>query len=118
MALLTFDPPVLPSPGTSNTPRLKLLKTEFGDGYSQITRDGLNHQRDVVELRWAFLTHIDANQITAFFEERGGDRAFWFRPSHYAAAKKWTCETWSDQINDQGFRTISATLEQSFTLET
>ena len=48
MALLTFTPPVGPSPGTAHKPTVNLFETEFGDGYSQPTPKGLNHVRKSV----------------------------------------------------------------------
>ena len=65
MAFPTFTPPVPPSPGTANKPKVKLLKAEFGDGYTQTTRDGLNHVRRTLSLKWEFLTPTQAKTISA-----------------------------------------------------
>lgn len=117
MALPTFNPVPAPSVGTKNAPKVKIMKAEFGEGYSQRTRDSLNHIRAVVELTWTLLTPAQGKALKNFFEERGGDRAFWYQTVLDDVRKKWTCEVWTHGTAENGFHTFSATLEQSFTLE-
>lgn len=109
MTLQTFTPPIAPS-STKKRPKLRLLKAEFGDGYTQTTRDGMNHQRNVIDLTWEVLTPAQADAITAFFEEHGGDTPFLYNGT------KFTCEVWEDSTGRGGFRTITATFEQSFNI--
>lgn len=114
MALPTFVPPYLPSPGTSTTPEIKLKKAEFGDGYTQTTRDGLNHLRRVVELTWAVLTVEQAAAMESFFVARGGDEPFYYALSD-DTTRKWTCETFS-RVRDHP-NSITATFRECFTPE-
>jgi phage-related protein len=116
MTLQTFTPPRAPSPGTTRKPKLALLKAEFGDGYSQTSRDGLNHVRRTLALAWEALTPSQAQAITGFLEQHGGDTPFHYTPSDEAIPVQWTCEDWSDEAGGVGFRTITATFEQSFAL--
>ncbi|MFG1230532.1 phage tail protein [Xanthobacter wiegelii] len=118
MALDTFNPPLPPSPGTGNAPEIKLLEAEFGDGYTQITRDGMNHIRDVVRLKWDWLLPAHADAIVGFFRNKGGDTAFLYKPVMFAAPVRWTCKEWSDDTTDQGFRVVSATLRRDFNIAT
>lgn len=118
MALETFTPPVQPSPGTSKKITPKILKAEFGDGYSQSSRNGHNHIRDEVSLSWDYLLRSEAEAIDAFFTARGGDQAFWYQPFLYQAPLKWTCETWDVKVAENGGWQVSATLIRNFTLET
>lgn len=111
-----FDPPVLPSPGTSIGSKPKLRVAEFGEGYSQIVRDGLNHIKKDLSLTWDVLTNHQADDIVAFFEERGGDKPFWFKPTN-GSLMKWRCEEWTDKIADDGVRQITTTFIRSNTLE-
>lgn len=115
MALLTFTPARAPSPGTTNTPELKVLSASFGDGYTQEAPDGLNHIRDVLILSWDKLHPTDAAAIVAFFVARGGTTPFYYTPSDGTVAK-WTCKEWSDERTTGGMRTVKATLRQSFSL--
>lgn len=118
MPLQTFTPPVAPSPGTGRTQQIKLLKAEFGDGYTQTALDGLNPIRRSLDLTWETLTPTQAKTITDFLNARGGTDPFWYTPSDETAPVKWTCEQWSDKNKKGGFRTITATFVQSFSLLT
>ncbi|MFG1314707.1 phage tail protein [Xanthobacter autotrophicus] len=114
MALETFVPPIPPSPSTGNKPELKLLEAQFGDGYTQTTRDGMNHIRDNVSLTWDLLLPAQADAIDAFFRTKGGDTPFLYKPVMFAAPVRWTCKEWSHDVIENGFRTITATLKRDF----
>lgn len=118
MALQVFNPPVAPSPGTEDKPKFKLLKAEFGDGYTQIARDGVNHIRRVLALSWEVLTPTQANAIVDFMLAQGGDTPFWYTPSDETTPVKWTCADPSMKRGEGGMRSVSLTLEQSFNLMT
>jgi len=118
MTLQTFTPARAPAPGTSRKPKIKLLTAEFGDGYTQETRDGMNHIRRTLTLTWDTLTPSQADDLSDFFVEHGGDTPFWYTPSNESTPVKWTCKDWSDTAEKQGFRTFRATFEQSFSLVT
>ncbi|RWB95531.1 MAG: phage tail protein [Mesorhizobium sp.] len=116
MALETFVPPVPPMPGTRNKPELKLLKAEFGDGYTQTARDGINHMRRTLSLRWEKLLPWQKDEIIGFLEARGGSEAFYYTPSNETNPVKWTCEDWDDTRSNDGMD-VTAVLRQSFNLE-
>ena len=116
MTLPTFAPPVNPSPGLSSTPELKLVKSEFGDGYTLASPQGLNHIRQVVEATWDVLDRPERDQIIAFFNERAGYQPFYWRTQHADAPLKWTVETWSDTVISGDFHRVTATFRQSFSL--
>ena len=117
MALATFAPPIMPSPGTGRRWKSNILKAEFGDGYNQSSPAGLNHLRRTVELRWNVLLDDQAESIVAFFVAQGAVRPFLYHVPRDAAPMKWTCEEWTDDVDDAGFRKVTATLVQSFALE-
>ena len=107
-----FTPPIGPSPGTSNRPKLSLIETEFGDGYTQASPAGLNHIRDVVSLRWDGVTEAQMREIEAFFRARGGHEPFWYQPYGFDALVRWTCKDWSTSASAPW--KVAATLTQSF----
>lgn len=117
MPLETFDPDPLPSPGTTRKPKLKLLEVEFGDGYSQVTRDGMNHIRRTIDLRWELLLPAKEREFDAFFTRHGGDTPFWYTPSDETTPVRWTCKDWETRTSDDGFREFTAKFEQSFNLD-
>jgi phage-related protein len=111
MALATFNPPVPPSPGTDTAPEFKLRKAPFGDGYSQITRDGLNHIRRVVSLRWDTLTEAQAETIESWILGKGGDTPFLYA-LRGDTARQWTCDRISRTRGTPN--TVSLELRESF----
>lgn len=117
MSLITFRPPVAPSPGTGYAPQLKILAAEFGDGYSQPTPDGINHIKDQVSLRWDSLSMEQMHQIHDFFMRQQGTRAFYYTGWGQRGATKWTCKEFAPKQGEDGVWTYQATLVQSFTNE-
>lgn len=116
MALPTFAPPIGPSPGTSHKPEFKILDTEFGDGYSQPTPNGVNHMRRSVDLKWDALLEAQKDDIIDFFVHMQGTKAFYFQPYGERTARKWTCKDFSSSA-DEGVWKVQATFKQSFTNE-
>lgn len=114
MALLTFNPPVGPSPGTRKGRDIKILEADFGDGYSQPTPDGYNHIRRTLSLTWEGVTKAQYQQIIAFFEQHEGVKPFYYRFAGDTSALKWICTSWEETA--QGIYKITAEFKQSFTL--
>jgi phage-related protein len=115
MTFPTFTPPIDPSPGTSARPELKLYKADFGDGYTQTTRAGMNHNRAVLTLEWEALTVAQHKEITDFLTARGGDETFLYAlPGE--TTRKWTCDEWETQHLAAGLKSLTATFRQSFAL--
>lgn len=112
--LPTFEPPVAPSPGTTFKPKVKVLETEFGDGYTQSTPNGLNNIREHAQFRWNGLELWQMQAIIGFFEARKGAEVFYYRPAGYADPLKWTCKEW-EKTFDNGVWKITASFVQSFT---
>jgi phage-related protein len=109
MPLQTFTPPVPPT-SLKKRPKLSILTASFGDGYTQKTADGMNHNRTILELTWETLIPAHADAIASFFEAHKGTDAFLYNGT------KFTCDTWQDDTWRGGFRTITATFEESFNL--
>lgn len=107
----TFAPPIPPSPGTTDTPEIKLKTADFGDGYSQETRDGINWIRKVVSVTWDTLTVAQATAIESFFRTQGGDTPFYYALSD-DMTRKWTCKVFSRVRSAPN--TYTATLRESF----
>lgn len=110
----TFIPPIPPSPGTRNKPELKILKAEFGDGYTQTTPDGLNHIRAVYSLSWEVLTPAQAASMESFMERHLGTKAFLYQPAGRPAPMLFTCEEWERKMGTP--EEFTATFRQSFNI--
>jgi len=112
MPLPTFTPPMRPSPGTSRAPEVSLRKSQFGDGYAQASPAGLNHVRQVVALKWEFLSLAEAQEIETFLVGQGGYRPFLYTLNGEAQARRWVCESWS--VTDGHPSTVNATFREWF----
>lgn len=110
----TFNPLVRPSPGTKLSPKVSLNETEFGDGYTLASPNGLNHIRYDVDLTWKGLTLAQFTQINDFFERHGGYRVFMYEVRGLQGVRKWTCKSWSGA--DGAPWSFKAKLEESFAL--
>ncbi len=115
MPLLTFNPNPRPSPGSQVTRTLALNEAEFGDGYTQASPRGLNHQRLTITLKWEGLTPSQKDALEAFFVQHGGYRAFAYTPLGFSGALKWTCKEWG--YTNSAPYAFNAKLVQNFTLE-
>ena len=118
MSFATFTPPIAPSPGTQVKPKIKLLKAEFGDGYTQYTPDGLNSIKRSLTLNWETLLPSQAASIVSFLTAQGGYKPFYYTPSDETTPIKWLCEVWDDKRGNGGLRTVNATFEESFNIGT
>lgn len=116
MAITTFTPAIAPSPGTGEEIELKLLSAQFGDGYTQTTRDGLNHIRKSLSLSWDLLTPSQADAILNVMRAYGGDTPFLYTPSDEATPVQWVCKKWSFRRNGGGMRSVSLTFEADFSI--
>lgn len=116
MTLATFTPPMQPSVGAVNKPKVSVLKADFGDGYIQSTAAGLNHIREEWSLTWEVLTGAQSDAVDAFLRGQGGFTPFYWTPPGASTPQKWTCEDWSISHIQAGFRSIKATFVQSFNL--
>ena len=116
MTTLTFTPPFDPSSGCSDEPEVKILKAEFGDGYSQAARDGMNSIRRVLSLKWDVLTVAEAQTMIAFFAANAGCDPFYYTMPDDAAPTLWTCEKWNEGYSAANLRSVTATFRQNFNL--
>ena len=111
--MATF-PAITPAYGANKSSAPKLRKTQFGAGYEQRIRFGLNQNPKTWDLTWQNITEANSDTIEAFLDARAADGASfdWTPPGD--AAGKWVCETWQKTIPYTGRATITATFRQVF----
>lgn len=96
----------------------RVLRTDFGDGYSQRAAHGINNIDD----RWSItsipLSSSDLQTLSSFFSTHGGYQAFYWTPPDSSTPLKFTCEKWSvSGIEGSGGKyQLSATLRREFDL--
>lgn len=101
-----------PAPDPTGDIKLRILRAQFGDGYSQRARDGIN---TVVET-WSLMfvgKAAKVQAIDAFLRERGGDRSFHWTPP-LGALGLYTCEQFQMRPQSLKIATLTASFVQSF----
>ncbi|HBG06329.1 MAG: hypothetical protein A2075_12225 [Geobacteraceae bacterium GWC2_58_44] len=98
---------------SSKETKARVLKTQYGDGYSQRVRDGINSLVRAFPVTIKASSLATADQIEGFLEARNGDEAFAWTPPHAAAAIKVTCDSWRRQ-DRVASSVITATFQQVF----
>lgn len=112
--MATF-PAIAPAYGATKASAPVLRRVQFGDGYEQRLRFGLNQNPKEWSLTWNNITEADADTIEAFLDARADDGAsFDWTPPGEATAYKWVCESWQKAIPYTGRATITATFRQVF----
>ena len=112
--LYTFSPPVMPDFGMKREYKPKVLKAEFGDGYSQRTGDGQNNMPLSIPVSWTNLSFSEMSSIVNFFIARRGFQSFYFTYVDEGAAKVYICESWDYSHSDAADYTVNATLMQVY----
>ena len=107
----TFSPARAPT-SVDRSREVRVIGTEFGDGYEQTQADGLNALRDKLTVKWGNLTIAQANSIDAFFQARYAVPFNW-TPPQQSIQKLWRCTTWSVAYMER-HASVSATLEEVF----
>lgn len=111
-----FQPPINCSPGSGSQRQVRIIRTPFGDGYSQRTEDGLNIMSDKYSPFWELLTPDQADAIEAFFEQHGADPFLWAPPLK-TQSFVWTVQSWQRTAADSvGNETISASFQREYDL--
>jgi phage-related protein len=110
MALETFtwSPRVNPT----QTVTFRKRKAQFGDGYEQVSGDGLNPRSQQWELNFVGAqTYIE--EIKGFLDRQGGTKAFQWKPP-LEALGLYRCEEFKPAPMGGGNYSLSATFIQAF----
>jgi phage-related protein len=80
---------------TTKSVKPRIIKNEFGDGYSQRIADGINNMLATWDVGWTGRVKADIDTLEAFFETHGGYIAFEWTPERESVEKKFICTEWS-----------------------
>jgi phage-related protein len=111
---LTLPVGVEPSVGTSSETTARVREASFGDGYSQITADGLNSVSAQVTLVLEGIPVADAEAVQSVLAGWRGATTFVFMLPGSSLARRWTCRKWSSSPPEYGLTTLTLTLTESF----
>lgn len=111
MAATTFPnyKPHQDSPGRKTIPRLNVAA--FGDGYQQVSKDGINGFDITWELVWANEDNDIVSEIVTFLTATGGYKPFYWTPPEEQDPSLWICTKGWDQSNYKG---LSQNLKVTF----
>lgn len=112
----TFMPPDSAplDPGAKRSNKPKVLVAEFGDGFSQRARDGINHNPWSRSFSWTNLTKEEKDYIDQFFEDRGGVESFYYQKHDEAAPRVYICTDWDVVDVAYDIYTVSANFKQVY----
>lgn len=99
--------------GTSKDTKPRVIKSQYGDGYSQRIKDGINSIVRSWPVTIKARSLAEADEIEAFLEARAGVEAFSWTPPNGATAVKVICGSWhrQDRVTSS---VITAVFEQVF----
>lgn len=110
MAIKTFTWKV--ESGVGSDIKYRVTEVQFGDGYAQITSDGINTKNE----SYTITVHAykdEAEQIMAFFDEHKGAKSFFWTPP-LGKLGLFTCKDPSPSDKGGGLYTISGTFVKVF----
>ena len=107
-------PSITPTYGASKASNPSLKQVQFGDGYAQVIRFGLNQNPRTWNLKWE-VSETEATTIEDFLVDRVNDGAtFRWKPLDSSTFYKWRCFSWTKSIPYKNRATIKATFVQYF----
>ena len=101
-----------PDYGAAKASKPNIKNVQFGDGYSQRLRYGLNTDLKSWTLTWQNITEANTDTIETFLEARGGAEHFDWSPPDETETYKWICQQWSKQMTSAGLNQLTATFQQ------
>jgi len=117
----TFDPTWKPTTATQQTTTPRILRAQFGDGYSQVELDGINAMLRKWELAWEPI-HVSSGAapptlaaIDAFLRANAGLRFNWTQPPPCdgEGVKVFRCYEWTWTYSGGLVCGIKAVFEQT-----
>jgi phage-related protein len=103
-----------PTNAVNLTKKVRVLNTQFGDGYTQRQADGINTIPEVWDLTFEYSSKTDRDALDAALTSLGGVNYFLWTPPYEVSAKKYICQEWSMPLNDYGSYPLQAKFTQVF----
>lgn len=94
----------------------RVKRVDFGDGYAQRAKDGLNTVRQQWRLVWERIPDTLAEELRVFFNTRAGVEAIEWTPFNQLTELKWTAAGFTSKPVGANISTVSVTLTQEFDL--
>lgn len=92
---LTLSDNLCPDFGYVKTVEPRIRVSDFGDGYKQVIKDGINTILGNFTQNWTNLPQVDADALEAFFESHGGVTPFFWLPPDETTVRLYRAVKWS-----------------------
>jgi phage-related protein len=110
MAIQTFT--WVPDDEANGDSTLRTRKSQFGDGYAQVSEDGLNPETDSWDLTFGGLADEVQPPLNFIRAHRGARSFLWTNPEGVLGLYR--CEAFRQQRKPGGVVVLTATFERAF----
>jgi len=93
--------------------KYRTIRAQFGDGYEQVSADGINTKEEQYVVRITAKNDAEAKVIMAFFDRHNGTRSFAWTPP-LGSLSLFTCIDPDPQHEGGGVWVINATFKRAF----
>ena len=114
--MTTFSPTYKPDVGLAIKIKQRILEANFGDGYTQRAKDGINGRAYKVPLTWTNLQLSEANDLIDFFDAQGGFLAFNYTLPNEATPDKFICKEYGKTYEKGNTYVVQALFEKVYDL--
>jgi phage-related protein len=97
----------------SSSNELKIREVQFGDGYKQISKVGINPRMTDISLSFVALSNTDKDTLTSFLDTQTGD-LIGFTPFGQATQYSYYCKNYSVNLLSGNRWTLNCTLTQFY----
>ena len=108
--LFTFRPDF----GVSKSAKPTIRKAQFGDGYAQTARFGINNISETWTLNFTNRPLAEADQIEAFFVANSGTVPFEWQPPGLVTTQLFRAVDWSRTASKPGLYDLTVTFERAY----
>lgn len=101
------------APGSEGTIEFRVRETKFGDGYSQVVKDGINNKVQTWPRTFEG-TLVEMQPIYDFFERHAGATSFLWTPPASTLQSLWRVKNFKMLSVGAGVYSVTAEFTQSF----
>ena len=114
-----FSGPVQPDKGLTRQTEMKVLKSQFGDGYELRLADGINTKEQSLNVSFTTRPKAEIDDLIKFFEDLGGVTKFRFdlEDSNEGSSEEsifCICDNWNQTWAFDNFYSLSATFRRVY----
>ena len=114
LTIFNFPTTVAPSYNLTISKAPLVRIAQFGSGYSQRSKLGINNNPKTISLSWRNITEANADEMDDFLDARGGYENFDYTVSGESSSSKYICREWRKTIPFIGRANLQAVFEEVF----